>query len=350
MVVTGGGTAGHVIPSKRVVEKLVHRGDSVTFIGSRSGLEQRLIADWNIDFVAITTGKLRRYISFQNLIDAFKVPIGILQSLWILARTRPHAVFAKGGYVAFPVVFAAWILRIPVVAHESDRTPGLATRLYTPFVKTLCVNFANTTIKATRVITTGTPVRIDLLNGDARRGREWLGVGTQEKVIVVVGGSLGAEAINKVIRETIESLTEKFFVVHVCGPGHLDSHLEGFQRYKQFEFLNEQWGDVLACADLVISRSGANALYELLTLRKPHLLIPLPLTKSRGDQIENADYAANHGWSSVLLEEQLEKQQFLSRVDEIHQNLDQWREQLQTFPIIDSTQMIIEEIDRVARS
>ena len=347
IVFTGGGTAGHVLPTKPVIEQFLSRNDRVIFIGSRSGLERKLVSDWGIEFKEITTGKLRRYFSFENLIDAFRVPIGILQAWLLLLKVKPSAVFSKGGYVAFPVVFAAWLLRIPVVAHESDLSPGLATRLCTPFVKTQCVSFAQTRTKAKRVVVTGTPIRAELRCGDATRAQDWLNLTSDSRVLVVVGGSLGAEAINQVVHVSIEKLAQEFVVIHVCGKGNVKENLRSVENYHQFEYINERWGDVLALAEVVVSRSGANALFELLSLRKPNLLIPLPLTQSRGDQIENAELAEINGWSLVLPEELCDPTSLLASLELITENLTHWQAKLQTFELRDSANLIVTEIEQV---
>ena len=347
IVFTGGGTAGHVLPTKPVIERCKLRGDRVVFIGSKSGLERQLVEDWDVEFSEITAGKLRRYLSFENVIDAFRVPIGILQALFLLLKLKPDAVFSKGGYVAFPVVVAAWLLRIPVVAHESDLSPGLATRLCTPFVRTQCVSFAQTKTKAKRVVETGTPIRAELLVGDAKRAKTWLNLRSQSKVLVVVGGSLGAEAINHVVHSSIKELAQEFVVIHVCGKGNIEESLRTVENYFQFEYINEQWGDILALADVVISRSGANALFELLSLRKPNLLIPLPLSKSRGDQIENAELAETNGWSVVLPESECTNESLIKKISLIAENVTQWQAKLQTFEFKDSAGLILAELDLV---
>lgn len=348
IVVTGGGTAGHVIPSIPIIQRLLADGLKVSFIGSTSGLEELLVEGVELDFYGITTGKLRRYFSFENLVDAFRVFVGIWQAFGLIRRIKPVVVFSKGGYVAFPVVFAAWLNRVPVVAHESDLTPGLANRLCLPFVKSLCLNFPETSVRARNVLVTGTAVRPDLLNGDAEQGRIWLGAPQAARVLVVVGGSLGAAAINQVVRESLARLCETYFVVHVCGAHQID---ESYDRpgYAQYEYIANEWGDVLATADLVISRSGANALYELLALKKVNILIPLSRRVSRGDQIENAEMAERRGWSFVVPEENLNTDTLLSAVEFVERDRAYWLNNLQTFEVRDSVTLIYEELARVAR-
>ena len=347
-MITGGGTAGHVIPSFPVIERLLADGLQVSFIGSTSGFEERLVEDLDVRFYGITTGKLRRYFSLENVLDVFRVFVGIQQAFALIRRLKPVVVFSKGGYVAFPVVVAAWMNRVPVVAHESDLTPGLANRLCLPFVKSLCLNFAETQVRARNVLVTGTAVRPDLLNGNAAHGRVWLGVTDGTRILVVVGGSLGAAAINSVVRESLGTLCEDFFVVHVCGVGQIDAQFDQ-ANYRQFEYISKEWGDVLAAAALVITRSGANALYELLVLRKVNILIPLTRRASRGDQIENAEMAERAGWSFVLPEEILDRDSLVNAVAFIERDRDPWQNNLRTFKARDSVTLIYNELARVAR-
>jgi len=302
---TGGGTAGHVIPAIPVLRALREEGAVVGFVGSRSGLEADLLREEALTYYGISSGKLRRYFSLENLQDVFRVLRGIWDALLVVRRFRPDVVFSKGGYVSFPLVFAAWLRGVPVVAHESDLTPGLANRLSLPFIRTLCVNFPDTRPPGFkgRVLYSGTPVREALLAGDARRGRALLGVDAQTPVLLVTGGSLGADVLNAVVREALPELTADMHVVLVCGPGK-SSNLRQ-PGFTEFEYVREEWGDLLAAADLVVSRAGANTLYELLLLRKANLLVPLSRKASRGDQIENAEFARARGFSRVIAEESL---------------------------------------------
>lgn len=348
IVVTGGGTAGHVIPSIPIIRRLLADDLKVSFIGSTSGLEELLLEGLEIPFYGITTGKLRRYFSFENLTDGFRVFLGIWQAFGLIRRIKPVVVFSKGGFVAFPVVFAAWLNRVPVVAHESDLTPGLANRLCFPFIESLCLNFPETSVRVRDVLVTGTPVRPDLLNGNADQGRNWLGASSEARVLVVVGGSLGAAAINAVVRESLARLCETYFVVHVCGAHQIE---QAYDRpgYVQYEYISDEWGDVLAAADLVISRSGANALYELLALKKVNILIPLTRRASRGDQIENAEMAERRGWSLVVPEETLNSDALINALEFVERDRAYWLNNLQTFEIRDSVTLIYEELARVAR-
>ena len=316
VVCTGGGTAGHVVPAIPVMQQLLEQGHRVSFVGSRSGLEARLLADIDVAYHGIAAGKLRRYASFENLLDAVKVLIGIVEAIVLIGRLRPDVVFSKGGFVSFPVVFAAWLWRVPVVAHESDLTPGLANRLALPFIRALCVNFPETRPQNFNgtVVYTGTPVRQALLEGKPEKGRRWLGVEASRPILLVVGGSLGADRLNAVVRASLDKLLPLLEVVLICGPGKAS----GIERdgYHEFEFVSEPWGDLLASATLVVSRAGANTLYELLCLAKPNILVPLSRKASRGDQIENAAYAEEQGYSRVLQEEALDPDRLAALVEE----------------------------------
>ena len=344
-VVTGGGSAGHVIPALPVIEALREKGWEVSFIGSDSGLEEGLVEPLGIPFFGVRTGKLRRYFSLANVTDALKIPLGILQAFLILRRVKPRVVFSKGGFVAFPVVFAAWLRRVPVVAHESDLSPGLANRLSLPFVATLCVNFEGTRARARRVVHSGTPIRAALLNGDADRGFDAAGLPGRRPLLVVVGGSLGAQRLNQITRAALPGLTQTFEVLHVCGAGHLDASLANTPGYVQREFVSDGWGDILAAATLVVSRSGANALHELLALRKPNLLVPLPTTASRGDQIENAAHAAQRGFSKVLPEADLTPETLVAGALDVLDALAAWRARLAEFRSPDATGVIVAELE-----
>ena len=349
-VVTGGGSAGHVVPTLPIIEALQARNWNITYIGSDSGLEERLVAPLGVGYFGVRPGKLRRYWSFDNLVDAFRVPLSILQVFGILGRIEPDVVFSKGGFVAFPVVAAAWLRRIPVVAHESDLSPGLANRLTLPFIASLCVNFDATRVNARRVIHTGTPVRESLVRGDRERGLIATGFSGERPILAVVGGSLGAERLNLIVREALSALTQAFDVLHVCGAGKVDPSYLGTAGYEQRDFVGEEWGDILAAADLVVSRSGANSLHELLILRKPNLLVPLPASASRGDQIENAAYAETAGFSMVVAEADLTPDVLVDRVTALHRDSLSWRERLDAFQALDSTRLIVAELETALKS
>ena len=347
-MVTGGGTAGHVLPTLPVIEALLAQGVAVHFVGSVTGFEERLLAPLDVTYHGITTGKLRRYFSLANLADCLRVPLGVCQAWRVVGRARPDVVFSKGGFVSFPVVLAAWLRRVPVVAHESDLTPGLANRLAAPFVRRLCVNFEHAAPGKRRVVVTGTPVREALRRGDAVRGRERLRAPAGKPVLLIVGGSLGAARLNEIVRAALPALLATYFVAHVCGPGKTAPSFADTAGYAQLEYVDAGWGDIIAAADLVVSRAGAGALYEWLALGKPHLLVPLSRQASRGDQIENAAFARTRGWSLVIAEDALTAETLVAGVAKLAAEAPGIRERLAAFQARDSLGLIIRELARAA--
>jgi UDP-N-acetylglucosamine--N-acetylmuramyl-(pentapeptide) pyrophosphoryl-undecaprenol N-acetylglucosamine transferase len=305
ILLTGGGTAGHVTPNIALVPGLRELGLEVHYVGTRGGMERGLIEKVGLPYYCISAGKLRRYFDFKNFTDLFRIALGFFQSLALVVRLRPSLVFSKGGFVSCPVVWAAWLCGVPVVIHESDITPGLANRLSMPFAKKICFSFPETGahLPPSKREATGLPVRRELFGGDAARGREFCGFGDDKPVIVVIGGSLGAQAVNEAVRGGLDRLLDDFNVCHICGKGGLAPGSRA--GYSQFEYVNEELPDIFAMADMVISRSGATTLFELLALRKPALLIPLGTAASRGDQILNARSFEKQGYARVLLQDGL---------------------------------------------
>lgn len=347
IVITGGGSAGHVIPALPVADRLLARGYVVHFIGTRSGLEQGYLAEREVVFHGIAAGKLRRYWSLQNFSDLFRIAWAVLQSMLLLARVKPSVLFSKGGFVSLPPVVAAWLLRIPVLAHESDLTPGLANRLSLPFIKTLCTSFGDTRFAGFRGrhVVTGTPVRDELLHGDATAARRQFAISDAQRVLLVTGGSLGAEGLNQIIRDNIAALTRDYFVVHVCGAGKV-AELEQ-PGYVQLEFVAGGWGDLLAAADVVISRAGANALFEWVALRKPNLLVPLPLAGSRGDQLANAAYAQGQGWSEVVAENELTGPRLQAALHKLVHDAAVYHKAMATLGAADAADRLVGELQRL---
>jgi UDP-N-acetylglucosamine--N-acetylmuramyl-(pentapeptide) pyrophosphoryl-undecaprenol N-acetylglucosamine transferase len=320
IVLTGGGTAGHVTPHIALLPLLQSNDFTIHYIGTRNGIERELLAKEKVVFHCITAGKLRRYADIRNITDLFRIALGFVQSICILFRVMPDVVFSKGGFVSCPVVWASWLLRIPVIIHESDITPGLANRLSIPFASKVCYSFQETgpKIQGGKSVYTGLPVRQSLLSGDADKGRGLCNFTNNKPVILVIGGSQGALAINTVLREALDLLLERFNICHICGKGGT----RPIERngYVQFEYVNQPLADLFAVADICISRSGATALFEILALRKPGLLIPLPLSASRGDQILNARSFESRGWSMVLLQENLTPQTLVTHVNQAFDN------------------------------
>lgn len=307
IIMTGGGTAGHVTPNLALVPKLKENNFEIKYIGSNNGIEKEIITNNNIPFYGISSGKLRRYFSMQNFTDPFKVLKGVGQSLRILSKEKPDVIFSKGGFVAVPVVIAASIKKIPVVAHESDMTPGLANKLSAPFCDKLCVTFRESLkyIKDGKGILTGSPIREDILKGNREKGLKICGFEGDKEVLFIMGGSLGSQLINNEIRKNLEKLLESFNIIHICGKGNIDESLQNKKGYKQFEYVSEELPHLMKCADYIISRAGANSIFEFLALKKPTLLIPLSKKASRGDQILNSRSFEKEGYSLVIEEEQL---------------------------------------------
>jgi UDP-N-acetylglucosamine--N-acetylmuramyl-(pentapeptide) pyrophosphoryl-undecaprenol N-acetylglucosamine transferase len=319
IIFTGGGSAGHVTPNLAMIEKFRATGWNISYIGSHRGIEKEIITKSNVPYFSIATGKLRRYFSWENFIDPLKIMLGIWQAYWLCRRLKPQIIFSKGGFVAFPVVIAGWLLGIPVVVHESDTTPGLANKLSFPFARKICVTFAETTkhfSDQSKILLTGAPLRSDLFSGDAATGRKICGFSDlTKKIIMVIGGSLGADNINQTIRQLLPNLIDNFYVAHICGTGKIDdTYNHTHEGYRQFPYLHEEFAHILAAANIVISRSGANSVAELLALHKAHIFIPLGKKSSRGDQINNAQYFAKLGLSTVILQEDLNPENLLAKI------------------------------------
>ena len=320
IVLTGGGTAGHITPNIALLPRLAQKGYEVFYIGSYDGMEKRLMADFDIPYYGIATGKFRRYFDLKNFTDPFRVMKGFTESRRILKQIQPDIVFSKGGFVAVPVIRAAASLKIPCVIHESDMTPGLANKLCIPVAKRICCNFPETlkTLPASRAVLTGSPIREELLKGDKAAAYRLCGFDQSKPVLMAIGGSLGSAAINQAVREALPSLLNDFQVVHICGKDKIDNLLLNRRGYKQFEYLKGELKDVFAMADVVVSRAGANAICELLALKKPNILIPLPSGASRGDQILNARSFEAQGFSIVIDEDYLSPSLLTEKVQELY--------------------------------
>lgn len=307
IVLTGGGTAGHVTPNLALIPALKQQGYDIIYIGSEQGMEKGLIEKTNITYYGIPTGKLRRYLSAKNISDVFRVVSGIKQATALIKKIKPDIVFSKGGFVAVPVVLGAKFNKVPVIIHESDMTPGLANRIAMPFAKKVCTTFPETLeyITKGKGINTGTPIRKELFEGKKEKGLKICGFTEQKPIIMMMGGSLGSVKINVQLRGALSTLLNDFQLVHICGKGNFDKKLENKKGYKQFEYLSEELPHIFAMSDVIISRAGSNSISEFLALKKPNLLIPLSAKASRGDQILNAQSFEKQGFSMVLQEEDM---------------------------------------------
>ncbi|MFI3200061.1 MAG: undecaprenyldiphospho-muramoylpentapeptide beta-N-acetylglucosaminyltransferase [Eubacteriales bacterium] len=322
IVLTGGGTAGHVTPNLALIPHLKALDYDIHYIGSHAGIERKLIEDFKIPYYPISTGKFRRYFDLKNFTDPFRVLKGYQEARQTLQEITPSILFSKGGFVSVPIVRAAASLKIPCIIHESDMTPGLANRLCIPVAKKVCCNFHETLnyIPNDKAIVTGTPIRAELLMGNKIAALDFCNFTANKPVLMVIGGSLGAANVNKIVRESLSELLKSFQVVHLCGKDKVDNLLLNIEGYTQFEYIKTELKDILALADLVISRAGANAICELLALRKPNILIPLPAHSSRGDQILNAKSFEKQGYSSVLDEDDLTPKILIDTVQSVYAN------------------------------
>lgn len=319
IILTGGGTAGHVTPNMALVPTLIDEGYDISYIGSYNGMEKKLIEDIGIPYYGISSGKLRRYFDIKNFSDPFRVIKGFFEAKTLLKKLKPDVVFSKGGFVTVPVVMAAKKLHIPVIIHESDMTPGLANKLSIPSASKVCCNFPETIkhLPEGKAVLTGSPIREELFQGDRREGLRLCEFTEDKPVLLIIGGSLGSVAINNAIRNNLDALLEKYQIIHLCGRNNLDQNLLEKKGYQQFEYVKKELKHYFACADVVVSRAGANAICELLALRKPNILIPLGLDASRGDQILNAKSFEKQGYSYVLQEKDVTGDTLLNAVNTV---------------------------------
>lgn len=327
---TGGGTAGHVTPNLALIDALQSHEHAFSYIGSANSIEESLVKRSDIPFYSIPSGKLRRQLTLKNALTPFKVLAGIGKAIVLLLKLRPDIVFSKGGYVAFPVVFAAWCLRIPVIAHESDFSPGLANKMSFPFVNKICVTFEKGKAFFTqqdKVEITGTPIRQTLLKGDPERGRSFCGFKQDKPVLLLIGGSQGSQFLNQTLRAVLAELLNQFNVIHLCGQSQVDT-AQAVEGYQQYEYLHDELADCLALADIVISRAGANTLYELLYLKKVALLVPLSKKVSRGDQLENAAYFQEQGYALSVEEEELTPETLLTLIQQLNEHSSQYQKSM----------------------
>lgn len=346
IILTGGGTAGHVTPNIALIPGLKEAGFDICYIGSYEGIEKKLITELDIPYYGIDSGKLRRYRSLKNLSDPFHVVHGYSEASKLIKKLQPDIVFSKGGYVSVPVVLAAAARHIPVISHESDMTPGLANKITAGSATKICCNFPETVelLPAKKAVLTGTPIRQELLNGNKLAGLNFCGFTTSKPILLVVGGSTGALRVNKAIRSILPSLLKTYQVCHLCGAGKTDESLSGTAGYVQFEYVSKEMRDLFAMSDIVVSRAGANAICELLALKKPNLLIPLSAKASRGDQILNANSFRQQGYSSVLQEEELTDESLLNAINELYASRDKYIGSMSISTQNDAIPIIIELI------
>lgn len=351
IVMTGGGTAGHVTPNIALFDSLQKDGYEIHYIGSYEGIEKGLIEDKKIPYYGISSGKFRRYRSWKNLTDPFRVLHGFFQARRLLGRIRPNVVFSKGGFVSVPVVMAAKTRHIPVIIHESDLTPGLANKLAMPSATKVCCNFPETLpyLPKEKAVLTGSPIRQELLHGNKQAAKDFCEFTGDLPILMVMGGSIGSVYINNAIRGCIDTLLTKYQIIHLCGKGNIDESLKDKKGYAQFEYISENLPDLFAAADLVVARAGANSICELLALHKPNILIPLSRNASRGDQILNANSFAKQGFSAVLEEEEVTSEKLMATIDDVMAHRSKYIDAMKNSGQMNAIETIMGLIEEVSR-
>ena len=349
IVMTGGGTAGHVTPNLALAPLLQDAGYEIFYIGSYTGIEKKLVENAGITYYGISSGKLRRYHDWKNFTDPFRVIKGFSEANQLLKHIQPDVVFSKGGFVSVPVVMAAGRQHIPAIIHESDMTPGLANKLSIPFATKVCCNFPETMqyLPEGKAVHTGSPIRKELFTGSKEKGLEFTGFTTDKPVILIMGGSIGSKFINNAVWESLDDLLDRFQIVHLVGKGNINNDLAGRSGYQQYEFINEQLNDVFAMTDLMISRAGANSISEILALKIPNILIPLSAAASRGDQILNAASYEKQGFSTVLKEEELTSDLLIASVNDVYARRDEIRLRMSESKLLDANTVILDLIQNV---
>jgi UDP-N-acetylglucosamine--N-acetylmuramyl-(pentapeptide) pyrophosphoryl-undecaprenol N-acetylglucosamine transferase len=348
IVFTGGGSAGHVTPNIAIINEIRNKEWDLHYIGSKNGIEKELINKINIPYHGISSGKLRRYIDFENVMDIFRVLKGCIEARVVLRKLKPDLVFSKGGFVTVPVVVAAKSLKIPIFMHESDMTPGLANKISQRFATKIFTSFDETKMyfPQNKTQSIGSPIRREVFEGSADNGRSFLGFNNQKPVLTIMGGSLGAKKINETVRASLELLLNRYQIVHLCGKNNLDISLSNLAGYKQFEYIHEELPDILATTNLVITRGGSNAIFEFLALRIPMLIIPLSKQQSRGDQIINAKSFEEKGYALTLEEESLTTDSLITYLELLEQKSTDYKHNMQRSKKGDALKTLLYEIER----
>ncbi|PEL13260.1 undecaprenyldiphospho-muramoylpentapeptide beta-N-acetylglucosaminyltransferase [Bacillus sp. AFS017336] len=349
IVFTGGGSAGHVTPNIAIINELSKDEWDIRYIGSKKGIEKELINKIDVPYYGISSGKLRRYIDFENVVDLFRVLKGCLDARKVLKKLKPSLVFSKGGFVSVPVIIAASTLKIPIYIHESDMTPGLANKISQRFATKIFTSFeeAKNYFPKSKTTSIGSPIRKELLNGSRKKGIDYLNFKSYLPIITVMGGSLGAKKINETVRDSLKELTKNYQIVHLCGKGNVDESLQNIERYKQFEYVHDELADLLAASQMIITRGGSNAIFEFLALHKPMLIIPLTKNQSRGDQILNAKSFKEKGYALMLEEEDLTIKTLQQSIEELQNKRDVFINNLKTSNQSNALEVLLEEIKKI---
>ena len=350
IVLTGGGTAGHVTPNIALLPGLREAGYDILYIGSYEGMEKNLIQAEGVAYRGIATGKFRRYFSLKNLTDPFRVIKGYFEARKYIREYQPDVVFSKGGFVAVPVVLAAGKQHIPVIIHESDMTPGLANKICMNSASKICCNFPETlkSLPADKAVLSGSPIRKELLSGSRLEGLRFTGLSAEKPILLMIGGSTGSVVINNALRSILPDLLKEFQVIHLCGKGRLDHSLDHLEGYVQYEYISKELKDLMAAADIVLSRAGANAICELLALHKPNILVPLSAAVSRGDQILNAHSFESQGFSYVLEEEQMNAATLLDAIHTVYDKRDTYRKNMESSSLSNGVDIVLKLIQELS--
>ncbi len=350
IILTGGGTAGHVTPNMALIPVLQEKGYDIHYIGSYDGIEKKLIEEMDIPYHGIATGKLRRYFDLKNFTDPFRVIKGLNEAKKLIKDLKPDVVFSKGGFVAVPVVLGAKSNHVPCIIHESDMTPGLANKIAIPKASKICCNFPETLehLPEGKAVVTGTPIRKELFSGDSAKAMAFCGFKEIRPTLLIIGGSTGSLKVNEAIWSCIDEITSKYNVIHLCGKDKTNDKYKDVPNYVQFEYIKKELADLLALADVVVSRAGANAICELLELKKPSVLIPLSLEASRGDQILNAKSFAKSGYAKLLMEEDITDTSLLEAINEVYDNRSTYIDNMNSNIKKDSISIIVDMIEELA--
>lgn len=342
IILTGGGTAGHVTPNIALVPKLKEAGFEIKYIGSYNGMEKQLVEKEGIDYVGISSGKLRRYFSWQNFTDPFRVIKGYFEARKIIKKFKPDVIFSKGGFVSVPVVMAASSYKVPTIIHESDMTPGLANKIAMRYATKVCHTFPETAqYLGNKAVFTGSPLREELFHGNKITALNMCSFNTDKPILLVFGGSLGAQKVNEAIRAALPLLLTKFQVAHLCGKGKLDESLKGTKGYAQFEYISDEMKDFFAMADIIVSRAGSNSICEIAALNKPSVLIPLSANASRGDQILNANSFEKQGFCEIVDEDTMTTESLLDTINKVYDNRSYYIDSLKVSGLANGVDTII---------
>ncbi len=351
IVLTGGGTAGHVTPHLAILPYLIKEGYDIHYIGTADGIERQMMEKIpEITYHVVKSGKLRRYHDWKNFTDPFRVLQGMAEASRLMKELKPNVCFSKGGFVSVPVVVGAKRHGVPVLCHESDLTPGLANKICSKFAVAVATTFPECAeALGKKGVMTGTPLRPELFSGSREKGLRMANFAGGKPVLLMMGGSSGAQSVNKALREALPDLLPDFDILHITGKNNIDDSLAGTPGYAQFEFLSDELPDALACADYILSRAGSNALCEFQALKKPMLLIPYPKGASRGDQILNAESYRARGLAHVLPQENLTAETLAAALRALRADADTLTAALENAPPADGTQPVLKLIREIRK-